>query len=172
MYDSSRKHIIGYALLIILIAFYYLFSFIVFDILDFLALLTEGVFLVVYVGLLIFLSWYYKKNDLFSECVMLNIFCFTLANPYFLPVVYYPIFATLKDSAYFVNIDKFFNALAYPLNVFYTNIPLIVFIISPIIPLISFIKIRKQRKRKNNIEINDDNFLNNPDDELRVEENK
>lgn len=157
MYDSSRKHITGYALLIILIAFYYLFSFIVFDILDFLALLTEGIFLVVYVGLLIFLSWYYKKNDLFSECVILNVFCFTLANPYFLSLVYYPIFATLQDSSCFVNIEKFFNVLAYPLNVFYTNIPLIVFIISPIIPLISFIKIRKQRKQKSNIEINDDN---------------
>ena len=157
MLENSKKHVIGYSLLIILIAFYYLFSFVVFDILDFLALLTEGIFLVVYVGLLIFLSWYYQKNDLFSECVILNIFCLTLANPYFLSFVYYPIFATLQDSSCFANIEEFFNVLAYPLNVFYTNIPLIVFIISPIIPLISFIKIRKQRKQKNNIEINDDN---------------
>lgn len=157
MFRSSGKHVIGYSLLIILIAFYYLFGFIALNIIGFTSIITECVFLVVYAGMLIFLSWYYKKYDLFSERVILNIFCFTLANPYFLSLVYYPFFAMFQATSYLDGIDKFLDKLFYPLNIFYTDISWVIIIISPIIPLISLIKIRKQRKQQNNIEINDDN---------------
>ena len=62
MNDSKKKHFIGIILLIILIVFYFSFSKIIFYFVNETSLLIECLFLIPYIGLLLFLAFYFRKN--------------------------------------------------------------------------------------------------------------
>lgn len=154
--DNSKKHYIGFVFLFIFIIFYYSFSIITFNIVNFASVFVGCLFLVIYISMLIFMVIYFQKNDLLLESKILCVLCFTLTNPYFLSLIYYLLILLFESTNIMETIDKIFEMLVYPFNVFYTAIPWIIMIISPIIPLISLIILSAKRKKQSKTDKTED----------------
>ena len=146
MGDTKKKHFIGFILLFVLGVFYFSFSKVVFYFVNESSLLIECLFLIPYICLLLFLAFYFRKNKLTPEKIILLILCFTIANPYFIRLVYYPVFVLFEGSYYLSTVDNFFEVFYYPFDIFYNDIPMVIMILTPLVSLLSFVRTKKKEK--------------------------
>lgn len=140
------KHFIGYFILFFVTCFYYFYNKIIFHFYVESTLIIEMVFVIVYCLSLLFASLYFLKYQMKREYILLNIYTFTLANIYFVPISCY-----LIDMLFEEHEPKFltaiFNFLNGPFDVLFTSAGYIGIILSSIIPLLCFF-VSKLIKRK------------------------
>lgn len=143
------KHFIGCLILFFVACFYYFYNKIIFYFYVESTLIIEKVFVIVYCLSLLFASLYFLKYQMKKEYILLNIYTFTLANIYFVPISCY-----LIDMLFEEHKPKFltaiFNFLNGPFDVLFTSAGYIGIILSSIIPLLCFFvsKIIKNHKNK------------------------
>ncbi len=150
---NEKEHRIGKILLVLCIAYYYifpLFPLYIFPLIELLisgkstifsesTVLAECLFLIPYLALLIITSVYFYKNNLFKEHIVLNIFTLIFANGYTLSLMSIIPYWITEGTAAEDIVSKILYIFAYPLDVLYTDAAMIIFIISPLIPLVSLI---------------------------------
>lgn len=139
-----QKHFIGIGLFVILLIFFYTYSFIVFSISNESTKLIEYIFVAIYMCFLIALTLFYVKNDLLFENILLLIFSLVFANHFVLGLIYFPITVLFEGTSAMEEVNKYFYAITYPFDIFYSDISFVM-IFLPIIPLISLIILIKRK---------------------------
>ena len=140
---------LGVVLLLLFFCFFYLYSYILFESFE-TNILTGVVFLVVYIPVLFMLSKFYKHYKLKKLITVLNIFCFTFASPYFCSFISYILAEIFLNANHSENIEKITDFITSPFNILYAGgISIIIFLLSPIIPLVFFFKTRKAIENDN-----------------------
>lgn len=143
-----KEHIIGSGLLILFAVYFYAFSDIYFSIFAESTVLTEFIFLLGFIGLLILASVYYCKNSLLTESILLTVFTLLFTNSFVLGLLYYPLQIFCESSQRLEEtVDRYISMFFEPFDILYSYGGSLIMILASIIPVGSLVIIIINRKR-------------------------
>lgn len=145
---AKEKHFVGCLILSFIVCFYYFYNKIIFHFYMESTLIIEMAFVTVYCLSLLFASLYFLKYKMKKQYILLNIFTFTIANAYFVPISSY-LLSMLFEEHEPQFLTAIFNFFIGPFNVLCTSAGYIGIILSSIIPLFCFFVSKTIIKQKN-----------------------